>query len=184
MFTAITLSDEVRGKILEELRPFRKIAPSIRWTEERNVHLTLKFIGEVDEGRAARISGALAAAKIPVAPFELRVSGFGKFPAGEDLRIFWAGIEDNPRLLALFQAIEALLSPMGVAAETRSFHPHLTLGRSKSRGDFKALAQLLAQKSGLFLGSCPVGAFRLMRSELTPGGPVYNVVKEISLDQS
>jgi 2'-5' RNA ligase len=184
MFTAITPNDEVRGKILEELRPFKKIATSIRWTEAQSIHLTIKFIGEVDEGRAARIAEALAKARIPVAPFELRISGFGKFPAGDDLHVFWAGIEDSSQLLALFHAMESVLSPLGVAPETRPFHPHLTLGRNRSRCDFRELLELLAEKSGLFLGACPVGAFQLMGSELTPGGPIYNVMKEIPLDQS
>jgi 2'-5' RNA ligase len=184
MFTAIKLNDEARGRILEELLPFKKIATTIRWTEAKNIHLTVKFIGEVDEGRAARIAEALAAARVPVAPFQVRISGFGKFPAGDGLHVFWAGIEDNPQLLALFHAMESVLSPLGVAPETRPFHPHLTLGRNKSRGNFEALLELLAEKSGLFLGACPVGTFQLMCSELTPGGPIYNVIKEIPLDQS
>jgi 2'-5' RNA ligase len=184
IFTGITLSDEVRENILEELRPFKKIGTSIRWTEAKNIHLTIKFIGEVDEGTAARIAEALAAAKIPVAPFQLRISGFGKFPAGDDLHIFWAGIEDNPQLLALFNAIESALSPFSVAPETRPFHPHLTLGRNKSRYNFQALFELLAEKSDLFLAACPVSAFQLIRSDLTPAGPIYRVLKEIPLDQS
>ena len=184
IFTGITLNDEAREKILEELRPFKTIGTSIRWTEAKNIHLTVKFIGEVDEGLAARIAGALAAAKFPVSPFQLRISGFGKFPAGDDLHIFWAGIVDNPQLLALFNAIESALVPLGVAPETRPFHPHLTLGRNKSRYHFGALFELLAEKSGLFLAACQVSAFQLMRSNLTPGGPIYTVLKEIPLDQS
>lgn len=184
IFTGITLNDEVRGKILEELRSFKDIGTSIRWTEAKNIHLTVKFIGEVDEGRAARIAAALAAMRIPVAPFQLRIRGFGKFPAGDDLHIFWAGIEDSPPLLALFNAIESVLAPLGVEAETRPFHPHLTLGRNKSRYHFAALFARLAAKSDLFLGACPVHAFQLMRSDLTPAGPIYNVLQEMPLDQS
>jgi len=131
----------------------------------------------------ARIAGALAAAKFPVSPFQLRVSGFGKFPADDDLNIFWAGIVDNPQLLALFNAIESALVPLGVAPETRPFHPHLTLGRNKARYNFAALFELLAEKSDLFLAACPVDAFQLMRSDLTPEGPIYSVLKEIPLDQ-
>jgi 2'-5' RNA ligase len=184
IFIGITLSDEVREKILEELGSFKKIGTSIRWTEAKNIHLTLKFIGEVDEGRAARIAAALAALKVPVAPFQLRIRGFGKFPAGDDLHIFWAGIEDSPQLLSLFNAIESGLSPFGVEAETRPFHPHLTLGRNKSRYHFAALFARLAEKADLFLGACPVAAFQLIRSDLTPAGPIYTVLQEIPLDQS
>jgi 2'-5' RNA ligase len=184
IFTGITLNDDVRGKILAELRSFKEIGTSIRWTEAKNIHLTVKFIGEVDQGRAARIAGALAATRFPVAPFQLAVRGFGKFPAGDDLHIFWAGVEDSPQLLSLFNAIESALSPLGVAAETRPFHPHLTLGRNKSRYNFTALFERLAEKSDLFLGACPVAAFQLMRSDLTPAGPIYSVLQEMPLDQS
>jgi len=184
IFTAITLNDEARERILEALRPFKKIGAPIRWTDAKNIHLTVKFIGEVDPGQAARIAAALAAVKMPVGPFELRIRGFGKFPAGADLNIFWAGVEDNPRLLALFQASESALAPLGVAAEARPFHPHMTLGRGKSRGDFTGVLELLAEKSDLFIAACPVAAFQLMRSELTAAGPIYNVIKEIHLEQS
>jgi 2'-5' RNA ligase len=184
IFTGITLNDEVRGKILEELLPFKKIGTSIRWTEAKNIHLTVKFIGDADDGQTARIAAALAATGPALAPFELRIRGFGKFPAGDDLHIFWAGVEDSPPLLALFNASESALSPLGVAAEARPFHPHLTLGRNKSRYHFASLFERLAETSDLFLGACPVGAFQLMRSDLTPSGPIYNVLQEIPLERS
>lgn len=184
LFTGIPLNDDVRGRILEELRPFKEIGTSIRWTRAQDIHLTVKFIGEVNDGLAARIAAALAASRPPVAPFQLRIRGFGKFPSGDDLHIFWAGVEDSPPLLALFNAIESALAPLGVAAEARPFQPHLTLGRNKSRYHFAALLARLAEKSDLFLGACAVGAYRLMRSQLTPAGPVYSVLQEIPLDQS
>jgi 2'-5' RNA ligase len=184
IFTGIKLAEEAREKIFKELEPFKKIDTSMRWTEAKNVHLTIKFIGEVDDELAAQIAEVLVSTKIPLAPFPLRVSGFGKFPVGDDLHIFWAGIEDNPHLLALFNAIESLLFPLGIARETRPFHPHLTLGRNKAHYNFGPLFELLAEKSDLFLAACPVDSFQLMRSDLTPAGPVYRVVKEIPFVQS
>ncbi len=213
IFTGIQLAEEAREKIVKELDPFKRIAPSIRWTGKNNIHLTLKFIGDVEPGLSGRIADALTAAKIPLPPSRLRFSGFGKFPVGDDLHIFWAGVEDDPRLLSLFNAIEALLFPLGVARETRPFQPHLTLGRNKAprsrrtgtsgstgplepsagggtaRADFRALFELLAEKKDRFLAECPVTAFQLFRSDLTPscpegprrGGPVYSILKEIPL---
>ena len=197
IFTGIQLADEAREKIVKELDPFKRIAPSIRWTGKNNIHLTLKFIGDVEQGLSEKIADALAAARIPLPPFRLRFSGFGKFPAGDDLHIFWAGVEDDARLLSLFNGIEALLSPLGVARETRPFQPHLTLGRNKApsmrggtaRADFRALFELLAEKKDLFLAECPVAAFQLFRSDLAPsgpegprrGGPIYSILKEIPL---
>jgi len=183
IFTGIALGDEVREKILKELKPFRKVGTPIRWTAPENVHLTLKFIGEVDESLAARVAAALQA--MPAAsPFRLRARGFGKFPEGDDLHVLWAGVEASPQLQALFTGVEAALAPLGIACDTRPFHPHVTLGRNKARYNFKGLFALLEEKNGLFFGEWPVSAYRLFSSRLLPEGPVYTVLKEIALVQS
>jgi 2'-5' RNA ligase len=184
IFTGIKLADDVRDKLTKELKPFKKAGTSIRWTKDSNIHLTLKFIGEAEETMTARVAAALAAAKIAVAPFSLRISGFGKFPAGEDLHVFWAGVEGKQDLLALFTGIEEALLPLGIERERRPFHPHLTLGRNKARYNFKALFAMLAEKQDLFLAAWQVAAFQLFASCLTPAGPVYTVLKEIPLVQS
>lgn len=184
IFTGIKLAEEARKKILKEVLPFKKAGTAIRWTENCNIHLTLKFIGEVDESMTARVSEALAAAKIAAAPFRLRIRGFGKFPSGESLHVFWAGVEDNPDLLALFAGIEKALLPLGIARDMRPFHPHLTLGRNKVRCNFMAFFALLAEKCDRFLAEWQVAAFQLFASRLTPAGPVYSVLKEIPLVQS
>jgi len=184
IFTGIKLADEAREKILEQVQPFKKAGASLRWAESGNIHLTLKFIGEADEAMVTRVAGTLAAAKIAVAPFRLRFTGFGKFPAGEELHIFWAGVEDNPHLLALFTGIEEALLPLGIARDARPFHPHLTLGRNKARSNFQELFALLAEKRDLALGESPVSGFQLFSSRLTPAGPVYTELKEMALVQS
>jgi len=180
----VKLDDGVREDIIKELKPFKKAGTPIRWTDSGNIHLTLKFIGEADEAMTARVVATLAAAKIAVAPFRLRVSGFGKFPAGEDLHIFWAGVEESQDLLTLFAALEETLLPLGIEPETRPFHPHLTLGRNRARYNFKTFFARLAEKQDLFLAAIQVAAFQLFASRLTPAGPVYTILKEIPLVQS
>jgi len=192
IFTGIALAEEAREKVLRELKPFQKTGTPIRWTERRNIHLTLKFIGEVEESAAVEIAEALQAERPAVAPFRLRLSGFGKFPSGDDLHVFWAGVEESPELRALFAGVEATLSRLGIAPDARPFQPHLTLGRNKARYNFKGLEALLAERRDRFLAEWPVSAFQLFSSRLAPagpegprrGGPVYTVLKEISLVQS
>jgi len=184
IFVGIKLDEATRESIAKELRPFKKIANSIRWTESSNIHLTLKFIGEVSEALLERIEKALLAAKIPVAPFQLKIAGFGKFPAGDNLHIFWAGMDDSPQLRALFAWIENTLAPLGIAREAQPFNPHITLGRNKARYNFKTLFELLAAKQELFLAECQVTSFQLFSSQLTPAGPLYRILKEIPLEQS
>ncbi len=184
IFVGIQLAEAVRDGIAAQLAPFKAIANSIRWTESRNIHLTLKFIGEASGTRTESIQEALLAAKVPAAPFTLSIRGFGKFPAGEDLHIFWAGIEDNPHLQTLFAGVEAALEPLGVAREVRPFSPHITLGRNKARFNFKPIFELLAASQDRVLAEFPVASFQLFSSKLTPVGPLYEVLQEISLGQS
>lgn len=182
IFAGIQLAEAVRERITAELKPFMAIANSIRWTESRHIHLTLKFIGETSEAKTELVREALRGATIPAAPFTLKITGFGKFPAGDDLHIFWAGVEDSPQLQELFAGIEAALAPLGVARETRPFSPHLTLGRNKARYNFKTLFELLAAKQDVSLAEFTVASFQLFSSQLTPGGPLYKVLQEIPLD--
>ena len=184
IFTGIQLAAEVKDTILREVQPFRRAAAPVRWTVRDNIHLTLKFIGEVDDALAARAGEALAAARIPVAPFRLRLRGFGKFPAAGGLDVIWAGVEASPPLGSLFAGIEAALRPLGIEPDARPFHPHVTLGRNKVRFDFQALFSLLAEKSSLFLGEWPVASFQLFSSRLAPAGPVYAILKEMPLAES
>jgi 2'-5' RNA ligase len=184
IFIGIKLDEITRESIAKELRPFKKIANSIRWTESSNIHLTLKFIGEVSEALLERIEKALLEVKMPVAPFLLKIAGFGKFPAGDNLHIFWAGMDDNPHLRTLFAWIENTLAPLGIPREAQPFNPHITLGRNKAHYNFKTLFELLASKQDLFLAECQVASFQLFSSQLTPSGPLYKILKEIPLEQS
>lgn len=183
VFTGIQLAAEPREKLLRELKPFRKAGTPIRWTAERNVHLTLKFIGAADPALVQRIGAALAVAPRP-APFRLRLRGFGKFPAGDELHVLWAGVEESAELHELFAGMEEGLDALGIAREARPFHPHVTLGRNKSRHDFKGVISLLQEKGDLLLGDWDVAAYQLFASDLTPAGPVYAVLKEIPLVES
>lgn len=190
LFTGIPLGEEARKNILKELQPFQRAGTPIRWTGERNIHLTLKFIGEVDESLASPIGAALQAMPA-LAPFSLRLRGFGKFPAGDDLHIFWAGVEENPSLRVLFTAVDDALAALGIPRDPRPFQPHVTLGRNKARFAFRSFFALLAEKRSVFLGEGLVSAFQLFSSRLTPmdpedprrGGPVYTILKEIPLVQ-
>jgi 2'-5' RNA ligase len=184
IFAGIQLAEAVRERIAAELTPFKAIANSIRWTESRNIHLTLKFIGEVAPAKTELIKEALRSAKAHTSPFPLQIRGFGKFPAGDDLHIFWAGIDDSPQLQELFSVIEAALAPLGVARETRPFSPHITLGRNKARYNFKTLFELLAARQDVSLAEFTVSSYQLFSSQLTPRGPLYSVLMEIPLDPS
>lgn len=185
LFTGIALAEEAKARILEALGPFRMAGAPMRWTEEDNIHLTLKFIGEVGDDQARRIAAALPA----VPRFRLRLRGFGKFPAGDGLRVFWAGVEACPPLCALFAAVEDRLAPLGIAREERPFTPHVTLGRGKAlpsrqrRGPspFRGIVSRLRDAQETAFGEWDVSAYRLCASRLTRERPYHSVLKEIAL---
>ncbi len=184
IFVGIRLDEVIRDRIAAELKPFKAIANSIRWTESRNIHLTLKFIGEASAAKTESIRQALLTAKIPDRAFTLKIVGFGKFPVGDDLHIFWAGVEDSPYLQEMFAGIEDALAALAVARETRPFSPHITLGRNKAHYNFKTLFELLNAKQDVFLAEFPVTSFQLFSSQLTPRGPQYKILQEIPVEQS
>lgn len=188
LFTGIALGDGVRENVLKELKPFREAGVPLRWTDAQNLHLTLKFIGEVAEPVAARV-GAVLEALPPGPPFRLRLRGFGKFPGGQELNVLWAGVEESRELRALFSGMEDALAPLGIGRDPRPFHPHVTLGRSQARStrggdEFTRLIPLLREKGDVFLGEWQAAAYRLYSSRLTPTGPFYTVLKEIPLVES
>ena len=140
--------------------------PGARWVDPGNYHVTLRFIGEVDEGMAADIDAALA--RIEAKPFDLVLAGVGQF--GD--RMLWAGVEKSPALLHLRDKVESALVRLGLEPETRRYAPHVTLARL--RGAAEARLQAYIQEHALFRASpFAVDRFSLIASYLTKSGAIY-----------
>ena len=140
--------------------------PGARWVDPGNYHLTLRFIGEVDEGMAADIDAALA--QIRARPFALTLAGIGQF--GE--RMLWVGVEKNPALLHLRDKVESALVRLGLEPEARRYAPHVTLARLKGTGE--ARLQAYIQQHALFRAEpFMVEQYSLIASYLTKAGAIY-----------
>ena len=181
IFIGIQLEEDIKTRIEKELKPFKKMGTPIRWAKPGNVHLTLKFIGEVADELYPQIESALAETSFGFTPFRVQGRGLGKFPAGDEVHIFWVGIEPSAELESLFHKIEDILARFRIERETRPFVPHITVGRNKARFPFKRLMGELENKSDVRLGDWTVGSFQIFESRLTPQGPVYTVRKEVVL---
>ncbi len=176
LFVALELPDEVRaalGRLQEELRPAG--AGRLRWVRPEGIHVTLKFLGEVEEKLVGQIEEALAGA---VTPFELRLQpgslgGFG----GARLRVVWVGLEgDTDELRKLAGQIEEALAPLGFPKERRPFAAHLTIGRVRDEASSEERRQidgLLRRHRCALLPSMILTEVTLMRSILGPGGSTY-----------
>lgn len=173
LFTGIEIPAEQR----EELARMRRPLPGGRWIEPENLHLTLRFAGDIDNTQAAEFADRLAG--ITIDAFEMRLAGLGVF-GGNEPRSIWAGVETGPELEALARANERAARAAGLAPETRAFKPHVTIARLKyaSAGEVaKLLGRIGAFRSQPFL----VGRFCLFSSRPKIGGGPYVVEEAFSL---
>ena len=132
-FVAVFPPPEVRETLVRAAREL-PVSSDVRWVRPANVHLTLKFLGDVAEADLSRVGEVLETIRERHEPFEVALSGFGAFPSGRRARIFWAGIgEGSERLRTLAQDVEASLQPLGFVLEARPYTPRLTLGRARGR---------------------------------------------------
>jgi len=178
-FIAIELDDAVRAafeRVEYRLRA-EPISGFVRWVAPDAIHLTLKFLGDMDSARVPEVLDGLQAACTGVEPFELAVRGAGCFPNYERPNVVWAGIVgDVKEAVRLAQRIETECHKLGFPPEERPFSPHFTLGRVSRDAGLKQRTQLGEIVRRFDLG--PVGAIRadaihLMRSELRPTGSMY-----------
>jgi 2'-5' RNA ligase len=142
------------------------------------VHVTLKFLGDVPEGKVQSVVAALSGVR--VAPFAAKVMGMGTFP-GRFIRVVWLGLEGDFQVL--YTQVETSLCPFGFKREARGFSPHVTLGRvgRPSAEINQRLVSKIAALSGADLGSFVVDRFYLKKSTLTRGGPIYGDLAEFPL---
>jgi 2'-5' RNA ligase len=147
---------------------------AVKWVEPRNLHLTVRFIGEADEVRAARIQQALAPPLLTPA-FMLALGGLGVFPPRGSPRVLWMGVVQGASALAdLHDEVEGRLQAIGESPEARGFSAHLTLARLKEldRAQGETVRRVLHDQR-VDPGACQVGAVTLYQSRLAPGGPTY-----------
>jgi 2'-5' RNA ligase len=172
LFVALDVPDQVCEALAELSARLTKTCPSARWVRLEGVHITLKFIGEVSLEIVEKIRQALASLpEFP--PIKLRFAGLGFFPNARRPRVFWAGVEADPQLAALAGAIEAKLDPLGIPAEKRAFHPHLTLARFDSPQETQALVTAAEALGTPEFGSEIFNEFHLYQSVLKRSGAEY-----------
>lgn len=180
-FAAVEVASPVvrralEGAQLELRRAFGTPAP-VKWVPAHQFHLTLKFLGEVAPEAADRAVGALQRAAGRQSAFTVRLAGLGAFPGAGRPSVLWAGVGGGAAELgALAEAVEGEMAQDGFPRERRPFSPHLTLGRVREGSRVPAaIPQALAASAGRAFGEWRVVRVVLMRSELTPRGPVYSV---------
>jgi RNA 2',3'-cyclic 3'-phosphodiesterase len=180
LFVAIEVPEGVRRALAELIAKLRPAAPEARWVRAENIHVTLKFIGEVPPAQLEPIRKALAALcsgqggdRAECAPVSMNFRGIGFFPNERWPRVFWAGMDASPNLVPLATALEAILEPLGIARESRPFSPHLTLARFHEPRPVPKLLEAVAPLHDVFFGDTATSEFHLFESRLKPGGAQY-----------
>ena len=173
LFVAIRPPEDIRDLLVDAMDD----GPELRWVGDEQLHLTLRFIGEVERPLASDISAALG--RIRFDRFEMRIRDVGRFDQRNGGAL-WAGVEPGAPVAALAAKVERACQSAGLAAERRAFHPHITLARWKGRASRAADAFIDRNKG---LGSPPFEAdcFLLIESHLSRHGPHYEVVEEFPL---
>jgi 2'-5' RNA ligase len=181
-FIAIPLTGEVQRAAKKLSREMRGVDDGMKWVPEDNLHLTLKFLGDVVDREVPHVCRVIREACEPAGEFELEFAGTGGFPSDERPRVVWAGItEGGDELIDLVTRLEAGLAKLGFKPESRDYRPHLTLGRSGSRPPSPEVLAKIARFKTRRLGTMVVDEVRLYASYLDKGGPTYNVMDKIRL---
>jgi 2'-5' RNA ligase len=175
LFIAIELPDSCK-KELGKLRTHE--IPDARWVQKEQIHLTLAFLGEVDDDTSKLLITRLA--KIEAAGFELCLSGTGCFPDRRRPRVLWVGVKPEPGLTRLAEAIRETVLACHIPQEERPFSPHLTLARLKFPAAAEAGA-FLDKHSTFELEPFPVAEFILFQSRLSPKGAEHIPLKTFPL---
>ena len=167
------LPDDVRQQLAGAVDRLRSHVTDVAWIAPSNLHVTLKFLGQVEPERAAPLGDALRAAVAAEPAFDVAVRGLGAFPSPMRPRVLWAGLDDPKRALAtLAERVDVCCAELGFARESRAFAAHVTLGRVREPRRQPALATALAR--GNDFGAVRVDRVSLMRSELSPRGARYS----------
>lgn len=177
LFVALEIPAAVRENLaglIEELRAADASSSKnkVGWVRPENLHVTLKFIGNVDAGKLDSIRTALAEVRSE-SGVELRFRGLGFFPNEKRPRVLWAGIEASRNLAPLANAIDARMEKLGVPHETREFAPHLTLARFDPAEISKKLRAAAQKNSARHFGALHTGEFHLIESKTRPTGAEY-----------
>lgn len=182
LFIALPVPEEIKDSIID----LRSNIPGARWMGREQLHITLKFIGEVDGGRFREIRDALA--DISYKSFTLKFSGVGVFPPGGRVgrsspRVLWTGVENMEKLAGLRNRIERKLKTAEVPEEKRKFSPHLTIARLKNPSE-SALSRFLSINHSFRTNAFTAERFFLYSSILKPSGAVYTVEADYPLTET
>jgi 2'-5' RNA ligase len=181
-FIAIELEHAIKRPLIRLLREELPRSRDVRWCAENQLHLTLKFLGEVSDTLLPKVCGAAAEASAEVEPFSLRISGLGCFPGPRNPRVMWCGVEDpTGGCRKWVERADPLLEELNFKRETRAFTPHITLGRSRNSSGARVIQEALEDVEPPETDEMLVQQVIVFESRLLPGGAQYKPLATVPL---
>ncbi|ENN95755.1 2'-5' RNA ligase [Methanocaldococcus villosus KIN24-T80] len=170
LFLAIDIPKDIKNKIYEFQKSFK--IKGIKLVEKENLHITVKFLGEVDENLLNKILDL----DLSIEPIRIKLKNLGVFPNENFIRVIWVGVEGD-KIIDLFKDIDKKLSTLGFKKEN-NYIPHLTIGRVKFIENKKLLKDRIREFKNVEFGSFTAEKIKLYKSTLTREGPIYEIIKE------
>ena len=188
-FIALEIPAGIQSAIAHSTAALKKALPKtlVRWVAPQNVHLTLKFLGDVSPATLEQLAETLMGETASHGMFSMSVGGLGAFPDAHRARVIWIGLEAPPAMETLRRGVEAAAAQLGYRPEERVFSPHLTIGRvgqNASAPDLQHIRNVLEASKVGKLGTLRVEAVHIFKSDLQPGGAVYTHLYTLPLKPS
>jgi 2'-5' RNA ligase len=183
LFVAIELEDTVKKRLKECQEKLKEAGGEVGWVDVNNIHITLKFLGYVEEGRLNQVKDIIKESVQDIETICLRFKGIGGFPSFQRPRVVFVKAEDETgHLVTINSRLEEGFQSLGIEKEDRAYEPHLTLGRVKSPHNIERLVRLMEKYREESFGEELVTRVLLMQSQLTPKGPIYTKLEEFLLN--
>ena len=180
-FIAVELPDMIKKQVESLENRLMKARANIKWVSPHNIHITLKFLGDIPSDRLDSVRAGVREAVETIAPFQLTLGRVGAFPNLDRPRVLWLDVEDGGNALIDLQSrVETALCTRRFVREERPFSPHLTIGRVRSPKGVNGLTALMKQIP-FQTPELHIDRVAIIKSELRPGGPVYTVLEHAEL---
>lgn len=179
-FLAIDLDDDLKPKINRIIKEFKQIDTRIKYVELTNLHLTLKFFGEIDTEGLELLEEKIANVVSEFNPFDIKIKSCGAFPNNNHIKVIWVGIDEDSIIRELHDKLDKEFTKLGFDRD-KKFSTHLTIGRMKSAKNKDKVKATIEEFSDIEIGEMTVNRISLKKSTLKPSGPVYEDLKVFEL---